>query len=78
MTGAELKAFGRKHRNLLILAAIVVVVAAGLIGKEVKERNCISRGIDYFKEIDSWPTLSTGRDAATVAQERCSRTTDAF
>lgn len=40
--------------------------------------SCTKRGIDYFKEIGSWPSLSDGRDAATVAAERCNRTTTAF
>ena len=32
----------------------------------------------YFKEIGSLPTLSDGRSALKVAQERCQRTTTAF
>lgn len=40
--------------------------------------DCTQRGIAYFKEIESWPTLTDGRDAASVAAERCSRTTTAF
>jgi len=43
---------------------------------------CISRGIAYFKEIGSYPTLLTapnaGRSADVVARERCNRTTTAF
>lgn len=39
---------------------------------------CINRGIIYFKEIDAWPKLSDGRDAESVASERCNRTTTAF
>jgi hypothetical protein len=40
--------------------------------------DCVSRGISYFREIGSYPTLSDGRDAVTVATERCSRTAGAF
>jgi hypothetical protein len=40
--------------------------------------SCTRRGIAYFKEIGSWPQLSDGRDAATVAAERCRRTVTAF
>ncbi|HEY0028484.1 MAG TPA: hypothetical protein VGC35_11485 [Allosphingosinicella sp.] len=44
--------------------------------------DCVRRGIAYFKEIGSYPTLSSapnrGRDAADVAVERCNRTTTAF
>jgi hypothetical protein len=43
---------------------------------------CVQRGIAYFREIGSWPTLSTppnrGRSAADVAAERCSRSLAAF
>lgn len=45
---------------------------------ETTVAECVARGIAYFKEIGSYPTLSDGRDAATVAFERCSRTTTAF
>ncbi len=43
---------------------------------------CVERGVAYFKEIGSYPTLSsapnTGRSAEDVAAERCGRTTTAF
>ncbi|WP_412473565.1 hypothetical protein [Halobacteriovorax sp. YZS-1-1] len=40
--------------------------------------SCTSRGIDYFKSIGSYPTLGNGKDAYSVAKERCQRTTTAF
>ena len=43
---------------------------------------CAKRGISYFKEIGSYPTLKSkpnrGRLAQDVAIERCGRTTTAF
>jgi hypothetical protein len=43
---------------------------------------CISRGVQYFKDIDSYPTLKSepniGRRAEEVAAERCKRTLTAF
>ena len=43
---------------------------------------CIERGVSYFREIGSYPNLSSapnaGRLAEEVAAERCSRTTTAF
>ena len=43
---------------------------------------CTQRGIAYFKEIGSYPTLSSapnrGRSADEVAAERCNRTLTAF
>jgi hypothetical protein len=43
---------------------------------------CVQRGIAYFREIGSWPTLSAppnrGRSAVEVAEERCRRSLAAF
>tara|TARA_Y100000296_G_C5168460_1_gene255998 strand:- start:621 stop:1178 length:558 start_codon:yes stop_codon:yes gene_type:complete len=43
---------------------------------------CVDRGVEYFKEIGSYPTLSShpdaGRPAKDVALERCGRTLTAF
>lgn len=43
---------------------------------------CVRRGVAYFREIGSYPTLqsapNTGRAAEDVAAERCQRTTTAF
>lgn len=74
------KLLDAKHRNRNFLIVAIVIVVAIAIGANVKsdKDKCIDRGIAYFKDIGSWPTLSSGRDAETVAQERCSRTTGAF
>ncbi|NOT77615.1 MAG: hypothetical protein HOP07_01280 [Bacteriovoracaceae bacterium] len=40
--------------------------------------SCVQRGITYYKEIGSYPILSDGKNAETVAIEKCSRTTSAF
>lgn len=39
---------------------------------------CRSRGVAYFKMIGSYPYLTDGRDAESVAMERCGRTKHAF
>lgn len=43
---------------------------------------CGKRGVAYFKEIGSYPTLKAapnkGRSAIEVVAERCGRTTTAF
>ena len=43
---------------------------------------CVERGVAYYKEIGSYPTLQSapnaGRAAEDVALERCQRTTTAF
>ena len=44
--------------------------------------NCAERGVAYFKEIGSYPALTSppnaGRAAEEVALERCKRTLTAF
>ena len=46
--------------------------------EKVSVEECVRRGEAYFREIGSYPTLSDGRSAQTVARERCNRTTTAF
>ncbi|MTJ02665.1 hypothetical protein [Idiomarina piscisalsi] len=45
-------------------------------GKDAYNR-CVSLGVQYFKDIGSYPTLksapNTGRHAIEVARERCER-----
>ena len=46
--------------------------------KEKDEYNlCVSRGVQYFKDIGSYPTLKSapneGKNAISVARERCER-----
>lgn len=43
---------------------------------------CVARGVQYFKDVGSYPTLrsepNAGRPAEDVAKERCRRTLTAF
>lgn len=40
---------------------------------------CVERGIQYYKDIDAYPRLSTtGERVEDVVKRRCSRTTGAF
>jgi hypothetical protein len=57
---------------------VLLVFAGGGEGDSAAFEACVSRGRAYFSEIGSFPTLSDGRDALTVARERCRRTTTAF
>ena len=60
----------------------ILLCLGGLTSQAHAESNevkaCIERGVAYFKEIGSFPTLSDGRSAIKVARERCQRTTTAF
>lgn len=50
--------------------------------REDSVEKCTERGVAYFKEIGSYPTLTSapnaGRAAEDVAMERCQRTLTAF
>lgn len=78
-------ALGEKA-NMPVIAFLMIGLLAWMVigpgcstvatGDPVSE--CTVRGIHYFREIGSFPTLSDGRDAANVAAERCRRTITAF
>jgi hypothetical protein len=64
-------------------ALLTFVLAACDAGARRRDVDlCVERGVAYFKEIGSYPTLTAppnaGRAAVTVVIERCSRTTAAF
>lgn len=74
-----------KSLGVFFAPVIAAAVAAGCSssgGDDAAIDACVSRGIAYFKEIGSYPTLksapNTGRSAEDVALERCRRTTTAF
>lgn len=64
----------------VVLAGMIASVAmcatrqAGTSGTDA----CVSKGESYFRSVGSWPTLSDGRNAASVARERCERSPMAF
>jgi hypothetical protein len=77
------------RKILLIIAAIFLLIffgpkycgdssETGSGSANSKMDECIAQGIAYFKDIGSFPNLSTGRNAVEVAKERCRRTTNAF
>lgn len=69
--------------RLIWWAGALLTLAACGGGVDQEEIDaCARRGVEYFKEIGSYPTLqsppNTGRSAEDVAIERCNRTTTAF
>ena len=79
----------------LMVGLVVVVFALGGCGNKAPEiatdsgdsgkdsvAKCTERGVAYFKEIGSYPTLTSapnaGRAAEDVAMQRCQRTLTAF
>tara|TARA_R110001599_G_C12251310_1_gene659660 strand:+ start:418 stop:765 length:348 start_codon:yes stop_codon:yes gene_type:complete len=70
-------------RSWPLLAALALVALPPYsMADDAAIEACVKRGIEYFKEIGSYPTLSSapnkGRKAEDVARERCERTTTAF
>lgn len=61
------------------VATATILIAAALSGCARAEFDaCVDRGIAYYQEIGSWPTLSDNRDALEVVRDRCNRTSTAF
>ena len=68
--------------RVIIVFSAALVAACGSSGPNPAIEACVERGVSYFKEIGSYPTLSSapnaGRKAEVVARERCNRTPTAF
>ncbi len=81
MTRSDEQKVGARHaiRNLLVFLAVLAALG-GLVAwqRTDAEEACTAKGVDYFKQIESYPYLSDGRSAERVARERCERTTTAF
>jgi hypothetical protein len=67
-------------RTTLLIAVSMAAFCGAAHANSVED--CVKRGVAYFKEIGSYPTLTAapnrGRRAEVVARERCMRTTTAF
>ena len=65
----------------ILLAPFITSCSSGE-SAALEVSKCVDRGVQYFKDIGSYPTLNSapnkGRSAETVARERCKRTTTAF
>lgn len=71
--------------NWRCITVLAVLLVAGCTEKPTEIdpiTACVERGVSYFKEIGSYPRLTTapnrGRLAEEVARERCERTLTAF
>lgn len=72
-------------KNSIVLVLVGILVGCGQkdSAKEFKEfKECVARGVAYFKEVGSYPIMQSplyrGKDADTEIKERCSRTPTAF
>jgi hypothetical protein len=67
---------------VVFVGSVLLSIFSGKSGPNPKIEACVSKGVAYFKEIDSYPTLKSFPNvdsaAEDVARERCSRTTRAF
>ncbi len=70
--------------NKVTSLGIIVLITISLsgCGSDSKVESCVDRGITYFKDIGSYPTLlskpNVGKSSEAVARERCNKTTSAF
>ena len=64
--------------NLILLLFSTALVGCTKTSDKPEFKSCLTKGAAYFREIGSYPKLSDGRDADTVAKERCYNTTGAF
>lgn len=77
----------RKHQlpRMLILLGVAAAISAcgnGDATRTLTVDACVENGIAYYKEIGSYPTLTSaglaGQRAEDVAAEKCSRSQLAF
>lgn len=66
-----------------LIILIFVIFLSSLFDKEsASESGCVSRGIEYYKSIGSYPTLQSdmfkGKSAKSLVEERCARTSSAY
>ena len=78
----QIEAMMMKNSIRALILVVCFLPLAALAKDSPKVEACVKRGIEYYKEIGSYPTLSSapnkGRKAADVAREKCRRTTSAF
>lgn len=73
-------------KGIIAFLSILAISSCGesneeRVARETKEKDtynrCVSLGVQYFKEIGSYPTLKSapnaGRHAIEVARERCEK-----
>lgn len=71
---------------LLISVAGIALYGCGEASSDAAQKSskltpydqCVENGVEYFKEIQSYPKLSDGRDSENVARDRCRRSLQAF
>lgn len=66
--------------KLIMFATVIAAcgVTVGCSSEKEELEACYRKGITYYREIGSYPTLSDGRDANRVIGERCATSKIAF
>jgi hypothetical protein len=69
-------------RNVHLVCAVLVSALVAGCGPNPEVEACVARGVEYYKEIGSYPVLKTapnvGRPAEEVARKMCRRSPVAF
>lgn len=60
------------------VGALVITSPQLAAAEPPTEAECVEMGIQYYKDIDAFPTLSTGEDAIEKVIDMCSRSPYAF
>ena len=72
----------RTFQSYVYVIALLSITGCGKNNPNPQIEACVERGVSYFTEMGSYPTLKSapnaGRSAEAVARERCNRTTTAF
>ena len=79
----------RKVIGVLVIVFVLLMIANMFVGNSSNKVSnkvntgspiiaCYQRGVAYYKEIGSYPTLSDGRSAELVVRDRCDRANTAF
>ncbi|MEG1451760.1 hypothetical protein [Brevundimonas sp.] len=63
-------------KKYVLMASLLALTGCG--GASESYKSCVEKGEAYFKEIESWPHLSDGRNAMKVIVDRCQRNDGAF
>lgn len=61
----------------LLFGSLLALVSCSGASREQLDR-CYGEGVRYYKEIGSWPTLSTGGSASDLIESHCRANPEMF
>jgi hypothetical protein len=64
--------------NSIFTFFILLVASCSKVSDSAEFQDCVKKGETYYKEIGSYPRLSTGESADELIKQKCYNTTGAF